>query len=207
MSDATQAVPCSAKVAQIRIAACELFLANGFQRTSMDQVAARANVSKTTLYAHFVSKEALFLSVLEEEKRRLGLGIPADLPEGFVGVRDCLGGIAHSLLNAMTNRTVMSLFRQVIAEAGHSPELGRALWDEGPCAGRARMAKILSNFAAQGQLSVDDADLAAGQFLALVRGDFTLRCLMDMEWLPPEEAIERHIGQSLDFFLKRYGVA
>ncbi|PKU21742.1 TetR/AcrR family transcriptional regulator [Telmatospirillum siberiense] len=205
MSDEIPAGPCSAKVTQIRVAACELFLANGFQRTSMDQVAARANVSKTTLYAHFVSKAALFLSVLEEEKRRLGLGIPKELPVAPANVRDWLRDIANALLSAMTNRTVMSLFRQVIAEAGHTPDLGRTLWDEGPCAGRARMAAILSWFAEAGQLAFDDADLAAGQFLALVRGDFTMRCLMDSEWKPSREIIERHVEQSLDFFLGHYG--
>lgn len=207
MPEAIEAASCSAKVTQIRLAACELFLANGFQRTSMDQVAARANVSKTTLYAHFVSKEALFLAVLEEEKRRLGLGIPAELPAAPVEARSYLARIARSLLEAMTQRTVMSLFRQVIAEAGHSPDLGHALWEEGPCAGRRRMAALLTYFADDGQLRIDDADLAAGQFLALVRGDFTLRCLMSTDWRPVQDVIDRHVEQSLDFFLRQYGTA
>lgn len=206
MLEMIQAEPCSAKVAQIRVAACELFLANGFLRTSMDQVAARANVSKTTLYAHFASKEVLFLSVLEEEKRRLGLGIPKDLPAGPVDVRDWLRRIATSLIEAMTNPTVMGLFRLVIAECGHAPALGRTMWEEGLAAGRERMAVLFSYFAEQGQLIVDDPDLVAGQFLALVRGDFTMRCLMDAQWVPSKASIARHVEQSLDFFLRHYGV-
>lgn len=206
MSDVMQVEPCSVKVAQIRVAACELFLANGFQRTSMDHVAARANVSKTTLYAHFTSKEALFLSVLEEEKRRLGLGIPEELPDGPVDVRDWLRKIAKSLIEAMTHCTVMRLFRLVIAEGSPAPALGRAMWEEGPAAGRDRMAALVSYFAERGQLRIDDPDLAAGQFLALVRGDFTLHCLMDAQWAPSKGSIARHVEQSLDFFLQHYGV-
>jgi AcrR family transcriptional regulator len=198
------AEPCRAKVTQVRAAACELFLANGFLRTSMDQVAARANVSKTTLYAHFANKEALFLSVLEEEKRRLGLGIPKDLPDGPVEVRECLGKIATSLLDAMTHPTVMGLFRLVIAECGHAPALGRTMWEDGPAAGRRSLMRLMTYFAEQGQLVIDDSDLAAGRFLALVRGDFSMRCLMDSQWVPSRELIASHVERSLDFFLRNY---
>lgn len=41
-------------------AAIEEFLAAGYDATSMDRIAARANVSKRTVYNHFPSKEALF---------------------------------------------------------------------------------------------------------------------------------------------------
>ncbi len=206
MSEMIQPESCNAKAAQVLMAARELFLANGFQRTSMDQVAARANVSKTTLYAHFTSKEALFLSVLEEEKRRLGLGIPKDLPAGPVEVRDWLRTIARSLLDAMTQPTVMSLFRLVIAECVHAPALGRTMWEEGPAVGQQRMARLLAHFARQGQLNIDDPDLVANRFLSLVRGDFTMHCLMDARWSPAKEAIAAHVEQSLDFFLQHYAV-
>lgn len=43
----------------------EVFLETGFERASMDVVAARAETSKRSLYAHFESKEKLFLAVIE----------------------------------------------------------------------------------------------------------------------------------------------
>lgn len=43
----------------------EAFLEAGFERTSMDAVAARAKTSKRSLYAHFSTKEALFLAVID----------------------------------------------------------------------------------------------------------------------------------------------
>jgi TetR/AcrR family transcriptional repressor of mexJK operon len=46
-------------------AAVELFLSEGFDRTSMDAVAAHAGVSKTTVYAHFADKVELFRAVTE----------------------------------------------------------------------------------------------------------------------------------------------
>ena len=46
-------------------AAKEVFLEMGFERASMDVVAVRAKTSKRSLYAHFESKEKLFLAVIE----------------------------------------------------------------------------------------------------------------------------------------------
>ena len=45
-------------------AAKDVFLELGFERASMDVVAARARASKRTLYAHFENKEKLFLAVI-----------------------------------------------------------------------------------------------------------------------------------------------
>lgn len=49
----------------ILFAAKDVFLEMGFERASMDAVAARAETSKRSLYAHFESKEKLFLAVIE----------------------------------------------------------------------------------------------------------------------------------------------
>jgi AcrR family transcriptional regulator len=43
----------------------DVFLEMGFERASMDMVAVRAETSKRSLYAHFESKERLFLAVIE----------------------------------------------------------------------------------------------------------------------------------------------
>jgi AcrR family transcriptional regulator len=49
----------------ILYAAKNVFLEMGFERASMDVIAARAETSKRTLYAHFESKEKLYLAIIE----------------------------------------------------------------------------------------------------------------------------------------------
>jgi len=49
----------------ILIAAKNVFLETGYERASMDAVAVRAGTSKRSLYAHFESKDRLFLAVLD----------------------------------------------------------------------------------------------------------------------------------------------
>jgi AcrR family transcriptional regulator len=46
--------------------ATALFAERGYARTSLDEIAAGARVTKGALYGHFSSKQALFLAVLEE---------------------------------------------------------------------------------------------------------------------------------------------
>lgn len=60
----------------------DVFLELGFERASMDVVASRAKTSKRSLYAHFESKEKLFLAVIELVRGLfLGrLGSPEDYP-------------------------------------------------------------------------------------------------------------------------------
>lgn len=57
--------------ASIRAAALEIFLEAGFEAASMDAIAAKAPVSKGTLYARYESKPQLFRAVIEQELERL----------------------------------------------------------------------------------------------------------------------------------------
>jgi len=52
-------------------AARELFVKEGYELASVDAIAARANVSKRTVYDHFGDKETVFAAVLEELGEKL----------------------------------------------------------------------------------------------------------------------------------------
>src|SRR3546814_8328288 len=54
-----------AKGAAILDAAKRMFTEHGFDRTSMDQIASEAGVSKLTVYSHFRDKEALFAAAVQ----------------------------------------------------------------------------------------------------------------------------------------------
>ena len=53
------------KIDQIRTAALELFATFGVDKVSMDEIAAKANVSKVTIYKYFHSKEELYAAVID----------------------------------------------------------------------------------------------------------------------------------------------
>ena len=54
------------KRATILSAGRALFLSNGYQGTSVDQIAASAEVSKQTVYKHFGDKQELLLAIVND---------------------------------------------------------------------------------------------------------------------------------------------
>lgn len=131
------------KHSQIVEAAAALFLENGYGPTSMDAIAARAGVSKRTVYGHFENKEALFMAVMDRRCSALaGLDVTCgglrDIPEGlFHDIAD--GDVANTLsivgarfLELVLAEEPLRLFRIVVAEAERFPELGRTFFAFGP---------------------------------------------------------------------------
>lgn len=56
---------------QLLAAAQDVFVANGYHATAMDEIAERARVSKPVLYQHFPSKMELYLSLLDRHVESL----------------------------------------------------------------------------------------------------------------------------------------
>ena len=59
-------LPAPRRRRQLLDVALDAFAAGGFHRTSMDEVAEAAGVTKPVLYQHFRSKRALFLELLDD---------------------------------------------------------------------------------------------------------------------------------------------
>jgi len=112
------------KRAAVIEAAIDEFRASGFDATSMDRIAARAGVSKRTVYNHFPSKEALFAAILQQlwdaSKAGDAPGYRVDQP-----LRPQLIDLLARKLRLMNDDAFMSLARVAIAAGIHSPERAR----------------------------------------------------------------------------------
>ncbi|MEJ3657115.1 helix-turn-helix domain-containing protein [Actinomycetes bacterium KLBMP 9759] len=64
-----------ARVERILDAAAELLVRWGYQRVTIDEVARHAHIGKGTVYLHFKTKDALFLTVLLRTHRRVVEGL------------------------------------------------------------------------------------------------------------------------------------
>lgn len=101
-------------------AAKRVFLERGFERASMDEVAARAQTSKRTLYAHFKSKQQLFFAVIEMVRR---LALAHLKPPATYSARpaDALARYLASYLAVMRLAPAVQMMRITIAEAERFP--------------------------------------------------------------------------------------
>ena len=112
----------------ILFTAKEVFLETGYERASMDAVAARAETSKRSLYAHFASKDQLFTSVLELI-RELYLE-KLKTPDAYSEDRaEAVAPFCGRLLHLMLWEPQVRTSRLCIAEAERLPGSSSAYFD------------------------------------------------------------------------------
>ncbi|WP_206997918.1 TetR/AcrR family transcriptional regulator [Trinickia mobilis] len=183
-------------------AAIEEFRAAGFDATSMDRIAARASVSKRTVYNHFPSKEALFAAILHQlwDASQTGnaRGYRADEP-----LRAQLLDLLMRKLRLMNDEAFLSLARVAIAAGIHSPERARDMV--------ARLGEREEDLtvwmraaAADGRLKTSDPVFAAHQLQGLVKAfAFWPQVTMGQPRLTKSE--QKKVAESAaDMFLARY---
>jgi AcrR family transcriptional regulator len=193
------------KVGQILTAARDLFMNAGYGNTSMDAVARHAGVSKSTLYAHFESKEKLFGAVVGAVRQRLQDALTSVSTTDDRDIAKMLCQIGTQFMHHVTAPTSLTIFRVVIGELNSFPELGREMYQSGQIVIGGLIAEFFREWTAAGLLAIDDPWLAARQFLALVKGDLQFRCLCDTGQQPTEDEIKRTIEAAVAMFLAYYG--
>jgi AcrR family transcriptional regulator len=98
----TKRLPRAVREQQMLDAAVQMFSANGYHETSMDAIAAQADISKPMLYLYYGSKEELFAACLGRELTRFVETIRADID---------LKQSPHELLR----RTILSVLHYIDA--------------------------------------------------------------------------------------------
>ncbi|MER6700252.1 TetR/AcrR family transcriptional regulator [Streptomyces fimicarius] len=162
------------KRAAILSAARELFLADGFDRSSVDAVAARAEVSKRTVYDYFGDKRTLLQAVVDSVGQSLITTIRRTLDDTLTELTDgdeleerlvtFAMRIATDMLGSAEYATLQRLLR---TESDHLPHRDYNSMADTP---DEAIADRFAAFAEAGLLDAPDPRLAADQFLALTFG-------------------------------------
>jgi TetR/AcrR family transcriptional regulator of autoinduction and epiphytic fitness len=183
-------------------AAIAEFRDNGFKVTSMDRIAARAEVSKRTVYNHFPSKDELFAEILLElwecSKEQLDQAYRPDRP-----VREQLREMMAAKMAMLNESSFMDLARVAIAETIHSPERAREM-----VAKMGSLEEGVSTWirAAQddGKLKAADPAFAAYQLQSLIKA-FAFWPQITMGQPPLSDEIQRQvIDSAVEMFLSHY---
>jgi AcrR family transcriptional regulator len=111
-------------------AAIELFAQKGFAATRSDEVAARAGVSKGTLYLYYPSKEELFKAVVRNKLSSL-IAEGEELAAGFTGSTSAL---LEQLMLTWWERVgttdASSIHKIILSEVRNFPEIAQFYADE-----------------------------------------------------------------------------
>ncbi|AGZ51744.1 TetR/AcrR family transcriptional regulator [Mycobacterium kansasii] len=104
MAGGTKRLPRAVREQQMLDAAVQMFSLNGYHETSMDTIAAAAQISKPMLYLYYGSKEDLFGACLNREMNRFIDALRADI-DLTVSPKDLLRNAIVSFLRYIdTNR-------------------------------------------------------------------------------------------------------
>nr|WP_321984638.1 TetR/AcrR family transcriptional regulator [uncultured Lichenicoccus sp.] len=185
----------------------EIFMRNGYVEASMDTIAQHSGVSKTTLYAHFDSKEALFNQVVArvvEERASQELDALLDVGSGQT-LRQRLVTIGCHILERLLDSETSALMRLCVIEGARMP---RQTYD-GLGESHRRLLATLARFFrdhAQGEgLRIENADEAADLFVVLTMRDFMLEAMLPWSEVNTTSAHRQNAERVADTILRLYG--
>ena len=195
----------SAKRRQIVEGARQVFMAQGFDGASMNEIARVAGVSKGTLYVYFQDKEQLFEAIVGAECREQGERIfTLDAEDHDIeGVLTRLGLALVEFL-CLPNRAPK--LRAVIAISERMPEVGRSFYETGPAFGLGQLTTYLKAQVAAGVLAIEDCEVAAAQFMDSCSATLFKPFLFNCGTPPTHERIAHVVGIAVRTFLAAYRV-
>lgn len=192
------------KFAQVLAGARTVFLRDGFEGASVDDIAREASVSKATLYSYFPDKRLLFLEVAKAECRQQAeltlQTLDMEAPPERV-----LRNAAETIVAFVSSDFGRRVFRICVAESDRFPQLGEDFYNSGPRLVRQRLSEYLRAAIGRGELEIEDVELAAEQFAELCKADIHARMLFGMKDSCSRRDAKRTIDGAVAMFMARYG--
>jgi AcrR family transcriptional regulator len=192
----------SSKRRQILDGARKVFLDLGFDGASMGEIARAAGVSKGTLYVYFADKSRLFEAIVEQEALEQG-----EIKFNFDPARDVtttLREFGKAYIALICRPGGGSAIRTVMAIAERMPEVGRRYYECVLEKTINRLATYLDAHVKAGELTIDDCQLAASQFMLMCQASLFLPFIFQAAPPPSQERITTVIESAVRMFLAAY---
>ncbi len=189
------------KTERILAASEPLFLEFGYAATSMNLVANRAGVSKSTLYARFSSKEELFAATIQAACKRHDADVPlealADLP-----LEDALFQVGRRFVDLLWSPGAIRTRQSAVSEAARLPEVGELYLHAGPERIVSGFTALFARIAQRDSARIGDPVFAARQFLAALLGDTYYALELGLCDYPSEEERDAFTRRAVALFVR-----
>ncbi|MGE0597195.1 MAG: TetR/AcrR family transcriptional regulator [Hyphomonadaceae bacterium] len=182
------------------LAAREVFLEQGYEAASVNDVVRRAGGSLATLYAQFGNKEGLFLAVTQDQHDRFVQDITPKAVDGE-NFEEMLQRTGEQWVRALLARDHLAFYRIFIGEGRKFPHLLQRFLATGGERVRSILADELRGWGKRAGKDVGDADLLSGYFFDLVRSRLHYRALAEPAFTVSDEEVSEHVRHAVRFFL------
>jgi AcrR family transcriptional regulator len=192
------------KYDQVLDGARRVFLRDGFDGASVDDIAREAEVSKATLYSYFPDKRLLFTEICNAECRHQAEDAEASM-DYTASVEAQLTFAAERIAGFLMSDFGRNMFRLVVAEGSRFPDLARQFYRNGPGLIHDRLVHHMRHMVQKGALKIDDFDLAADQFAQLCKAHIHEKLIFSLaDEIKPVD-VTKSVQGAVEMFMARYG--
>jgi AcrR family transcriptional regulator len=146
---------------EILTAALEEFNVNGFDASRVEDIAARAGVSKAAVYLYFDSKEALLRALIEREVAPIADQVTAAAEAGMDDPKSALRGMARIIASALGQARAFAVPLLVISIAARFPDLAQCYRERVAERARTALTRLIRRGVEIGQFRAVDPVAAA----------------------------------------------
>ena len=183
--------------------AYRLFLDNGYENVSMNDIVKHAGGSLATLYKHFGNKEQLFIYILEQKSEEVfgEWGRKSVCYEGRI--EEFLTETGRMFLDLVTTPDAI-LFHRLLISIGYinDSRLNKTQIQNLMSVPVIIIANYLENEKANGHIEVEDTYLVAEQFLNAVKGPFLFQTILGIKIYISKETRLKALKQVVTIFCR-----
>jgi AcrR family transcriptional regulator len=148
----------AARPGEIATAALACFAERGFAATRLDDIAARAGITRGTLYLYFDSKEELFKAVVRQSISPVLTRVGAIIAASTAPTPVLLRQVGLAIPQAILDTQVSALPKLVLSEASNFPEIARFYLSEVVRPAKSLIAGLVRRGIAQGEFRAVDVE-------------------------------------------------
>ncbi|MFT5277387.1 MAG: TetR/AcrR family transcriptional repressor of mexJK operon [Glaciecola sp.] len=175
---------------QILFCAGELFLEQGYDRTSMDAVAKQSGVSKQTVYSHFQNKDVLYTAVIEGKCEEYRIA-DAALSAQNNSLDDILQDIASSFIHLLNDKRVIAMHSVIIGESKNNTHVAALFYEAGPLHSIRVVTDLLKSHP-DCQLTTENAKETAIDFFNLLKSDYHMLSMLGLPYEQSEQQLNNY---------------
>lgn len=190
-----------AKTERIREEAKKLFFIHGVDGVSIEQIAAEAGVAKSTIYAKFGNKDAIFQAVVDSIADNVGAGMKTRIAEGSEP-KDALITFGLALMRGIAERRLLTAEPVIAIEALKNPELGDKFFAAGPGKAKSLLSEAITSWQSDKLIPLGDVHEMAEDLLGLWLGTLVYEMRLKPHMSVDPEHLESRVRLGVDKFLK-----
>jgi AcrR family transcriptional regulator len=183
--------------------AADLFLEQGYDQTSVDEVVQRAGGSKTHIYREFGGKEGLFLAAVKHLCAEVQQPIET-LDVSALPFEAGLRRLSQALVRLLLAERHLALQRLVFAEASRFQKIGEIWFAGGPDISHRIFSRFFAEAMQAGLLRRAAPDLIARLYCDMLSGHVLDRAWLGIGEKPSPAMAQRTIDAAVDLFLHGY---